>query len=137
MDVDLRQRLGIFSIRANDSYLDQVAKLIPGESVAGFLFLKNYIGKYGETDPTLFWVPIVVGLGICIFVRGVMSATSPRNWNFPLLGVSLFAFVIWAANIIAGPFQGELWKLLANGGLVVMSMIGPEIYKRCGGTKSR
>jgi hypothetical protein len=136
MDVNGPLRTRALTPRVNESYLDQLAKLVPGESVAGFLAIKNYMGTYANTDPTLFWIPILLGLGICVYVRGYLSGDANGKWNFPLLAVSLVAFAIWAINIIAGPFQGEAWKVLAEAGLVAMSLIGPDLYKRLGGTKA-
>jgi hypothetical protein len=112
-----------------DPYVDQLAKLIPGESVAAFLAIKNFLGTY--TD--LIWMAVLAGLILCVFFRGFMSVDNSR-WNWPLLCLSVVAYVIWTGNILAGPFAGDPWQAFAYLLLVVFTAIGPILYQKVGGT---
>jgi hypothetical protein len=124
-----RENFGGIRIDPGDSYVDQLAKLIPGESVAAFLAIKNFLGIYVN----LIWMAVLAGLFLCFFFRGYMSAKQGK-WNIPLLGLSVVAYLIWAGNILAGPFEGEAWKAGAYFLLVILTSIGPILFEKWAGT---
>ena len=120
------------TIQEEESYVDKVAKMIPGESVAAFLAIKAYLGTVPETDPRWYWFAVAGGALVCIIIRGYISRTNGR-WNPQLLALSLLAFLFWSAIIIAPAFTGKLWEAVAYLGLIIMSLVGPELYRRFGG----
>ena len=120
------------TIQEEESYVDKVAKMIPGESVAAFLAIKAYLGVVPENDPRWYWFAVAGGALVCIIIRGYISRTNGK-WNPQLLALSLLAFLFWGAIIIAPTFTGKLWQAVAYLGLIIMSIVGPELYRRFGG----
>jgi hypothetical protein len=132
------QSIGGITILEDESYLDKLAKMIPGESVAAFLAIKAYLGMIAENEPRWYWFAVAGGLIVCIIFRGFLSAETNKKWNVPLLVLSIVAYIFWAGNIISGPFTGQLWQAVSYLGLIIMSLVGPELYRMFNGpVKSR
>ncbi len=91
-----------------DRYLDRLLKLIPGETVALYLFLQGVLNSGLGDDPRqyaiwLWSIVLIIALGNVLYLRRFHKITDP--WQIVILTVAYF---IWLFAI-GGPFALFSW----------------------------
>ena len=87
-----------------DNYLDRLLKLIPGETVAMYLFLEGVLASALVDDPTQLkiWLWSIVGIlavGNLFYLKQYQSVTDSLQ-----LFILTAAFFVWVLTI-GGPFE--------------------------------
>jgi len=117
-----------------DDYTTKIVKLIPGESVALYLFLSGVIAsaRPHEVDrgPLLTFVFVVLFVATLLYLSRVAGVTSRIQ-----LSISAAAFVVWVFSL-GGPFiylmpmigltYDQLWGALL---LPIFTFVAPIIDK--------
>lgn len=77
-------------------YLDKVARLIPGEIIAGYLTMIGFVGsiKNIQMQNVIAWIVFAIGLILTpIYLNNVAEADKPKKNHLIL---STIAFLVWA-----------------------------------------
>jgi hypothetical protein len=113
-------------IKASDTYLDRVKKLIPAEVSAGFLAINSLIPLKSEFNLFVlgFFVALLV---ICILYMYRLEMVTNL---FQIIFVSIVAYPIWALNISIARIE---WmqdrEFLAGCLLVIVTLLIPLLVK--------
>lgn len=112
-----------------DEYLDRLLKLIPGETVAAYLFVAGVIQTALKTQPSALglwmWVVFgVIGIGNFFYWKRA-KVTDPTQ--YVLLTV---AYIVWVFTI-GGPFATTSWYQPFMGSVVLglFTFLAPKFYQ--------
>ncbi len=96
-----------------NEYLNKIARLIPSEIIAGYLFLMGGAGliKNGNVQMVAYWVAFAVGLILTpVYLNKVAAENKPKINH---IIVSSVGFIVWA---------------YATTGATLSATIAPNIY---------
>ena len=112
-----------------DEYLDRLLKLIPGETVAAYLFVVGVIQTALKAQPSalglwLWIVFAVIGVGNFFYWKRA-KVTDPAQ--YVLLTA---AYVVWVFTI-GGPFATTGWYQPFMGSVLLglFTFLAPQLYK--------
>lgn len=100
------------------SYSERLAKYIPSEVLAAYIFASNLIGTYQTRQHQI--VALFILIGVCLI------AVPLYYWKITPVGkssrlnciVSMIAFVVWA-YAMGGPFVELGWHHAATSGIIL------------------
>jgi hypothetical protein len=112
-----------------DEYLDRLLKLIPGETVAAYLFVVGVIqtALKGQPSALSIWLWIVfavIGVGNFFYWKRA-KVTDPTQYV-----VLTAAYVVWVFTI-GGPFATMEWYQPFMGSVILglFTFLAPQFYK--------
>jgi len=107
--------------KADDTtYSERLAKYVPSEVLAAYIFASNLIGTY-QTRPHRI-VAFFVLLGVCFVAVPLYywKITPPGKSSRLNCIVSMIAFLVWA-YAMGGPFVELGWHHAATSGIVLVA----------------
>lgn len=120
---------GVGTPGTQDEYLDRLLKLIPGETVAAYLFVGGVIetALKGQASALGLWLWIVfavIGIGNFFYWKRA-NVTDPAQ--FVLLTL---AYAVWVFTI-GGPFETTGWYQPFMGSVILglFTFLAPQFYK--------
>ncbi len=112
-----------------DEYLDRLLKLIPGETVAAYLFVVGVIQTALKAQPSalglwLWIVFAVIGVGNFFYWKRA-KVTDPAQYVLLTL-----AYAVWVFTI-GGPFATTGWYQPFMGSVILgmFTFLAPQFYK--------
>jgi len=112
-----------------DGYMERLLKLIPGETVAMYLFLQGVIqsGLDGETNQLIIWlwaIIAILALGNIFYLKKYQGVTD----NVQILILTI-AFFVWIMTI-GGPFVYFDWYQAFMGSVILglFTFFVPLVY---------
>lgn len=119
----------LLRIKADEGYLDKLAKLVPAEAISAYLALINI----AAADTNLVKWAFAIGIGIAFFVR-IFGSTDPthlKQADFIMVAISLVAFVLWVYSIggsTGGPFKAYYNLFWGTASIVVFTIVAPYLH---------
>ncbi len=112
-----------------DAYMERLLKLIPGETVAMYLFLQGVInsGLSGDVSQLKIWlwaIIVILAVGNIFYLRQQQKVTDP-----PQIIILTIAFFIWIMSI-GGPFVYFNWYQPFMGSVILglFTFFVPLVY---------
>ena len=90
------------------NYLDKVASLVPGEVLAGYLFLIGAASaiKNSNIQIACYWIAFAAGLILTPIYLNIVSEPGKPKRNH--LIISFFSFIVWAYVTTGSTLSGSL-----------------------------
>jgi hypothetical protein len=101
-----------------DEFLGKLAKYIPAEITAAYLFLIGIINGVTDAPPIILWISLAVLMGAAPLYLYVVALREKATPDKAQIAISVPAFFIWAFAI-GGPFTVFTWYNPAYGAVLV------------------
>jgi hypothetical protein len=102
------------------SYSERLAKYVPSEVLAAYIFASNLIGTYQTREHQM--IAFFVLLGICLLAIPLYywKLTPPGKSSLVHCSVSMIAFLVWT-YAMGGPFVMLGWHHAATSGIILVA----------------
>lgn len=115
---DTKTSFGAPSEEKKDEFLGKLAKYIPAEINAAYLFMSGIINSISSFPPLVHWIVFVALAIIAPFYFWYVALKEKENPDKAQIAISPFAFFIWVFAV-GGPFTVYSWYNQAYGAILL------------------